>query len=140
MKTDTLRRLRYIAKPNDHFVSFDLKDGFYYAISIHPKDREAFAVNLNGHLLQFYALPMGWSMSPYTFQKFTDVFVSKLRDPEATARPGRIINLSAKAKKKWLRRRRLRTGSRLLPFVDDFAVFAISFDETCAARSRPSPS
>jgi len=47
MKMETLRRLRYIAKPNDYFVSFDLKDGFY-ALSIHPKDREAFTVNLDG--------------------------------------------------------------------------------------------
>ena len=102
MKMEKPRRLRYIAKPNDHFVSFDLKDGFY-ALSIHPKDREAYIVNLDGHLLQLCALPMGWSLSPYTFQKFTDVFVSKLRDPEATARPGRTPHLSAKAKKKWLR-------------------------------------
>jgi hypothetical protein len=28
IKMETLRRLRYIAKPNDHFVSFDMKDGF----------------------------------------------------------------------------------------------------------------
>jgi hypothetical protein len=47
MKLETLRKLRYIAKPNDHFVSFDLKGGFY-ALSIHPKAREAFTVNLNG--------------------------------------------------------------------------------------------
>ena len=47
MKMETLRRLRYIAKPKDHFVSFDLKDGFY-ALSIHPKDREALTVNLDG--------------------------------------------------------------------------------------------
>ena len=53
MKMETLRRLRYIAKPNDHFVSFDLKDGFY-ALSIHPKDREAFTMNLDGQLLQLY--------------------------------------------------------------------------------------
>ncbi len=50
MKMETLRRLRCIAKPNDHFVSFDLEDGFY-AISIHPKDREAFTVNMDGQLL-----------------------------------------------------------------------------------------
>jgi hypothetical protein len=49
MNIETLRRLWYIVKPNDqHFVSFDdLKDGFY-ALSIHPKDREAFTVNLGG--------------------------------------------------------------------------------------------
>jgi hypothetical protein len=99
MKMKTIRRLRYIAKPNDHLISFDPKGGFY-ALSIHPKDREAFAVNLDGLLLQLCALHMGWILSPYTFQKFTDVFVNKLRDPEATARPGRLPKLAAKAKKK----------------------------------------
>ena len=55
---ETLTRMRYIAKPNDHFVSFDLKNGFY-ALSIHSKDREAFTENLDGQLLQLRALPMG---------------------------------------------------------------------------------
>jgi hypothetical protein len=50
MKMETLRRLRYIPTPNAHFISFDLKDGFY-ALSIHPIDREAFTVNLYGQLL-----------------------------------------------------------------------------------------
>jgi hypothetical protein len=39
-----------IAKLNSHFVSFDMKDGFY-AISIHPMGCEAFTTNLDGHLL-----------------------------------------------------------------------------------------
>ena len=47
MKMDTLRRLRYSAKPNDHFIFFDLQGGLY-ALSIYPKDREAFTVNLDG--------------------------------------------------------------------------------------------
>ena len=64
------------------------------------------------------------------------MFVNKLRDPEANAHPGRPSNLSAKAKKKWLRRRRLRTGARLLPFVDDFAVFANGFDETMRRKTE----
>jgi hypothetical protein len=126
MKIETLRRQRYIAQPNVHFVSFDVKDGFY-AISIYPKDREAFTVNLDEQLLHLCALPMGWNLSPYAYQKFADVFVNKLRDPEATARPSRLPNLSAKAKKKGLRRRRLGTGARHLPFVDDFGVFANGF-------------
>jgi hypothetical protein len=46
---EIMGQLRYIAKPGDHRVSFDLKDGFY-ALEIHPKDREAFTVNLNGQL------------------------------------------------------------------------------------------
>ena len=49
MKMEMLRRPRYIAKPNNHFVSFDRKDGFY-ALSIHPRDREAFTINLDGKI------------------------------------------------------------------------------------------
>jgi hypothetical protein len=135
MKMEAQRRLRYIANPNDHFVSFDLKVGFY-ALPIHPKDREAFTVYLDVKLLQLCALPMGWSLSPYTFQKFTDVFVNKLRDPEASARPGLLPTLSALAKKKWLRRRRMLTGTQLLPFVNDFAVFANGFDETTRRKNE----
>jgi hypothetical protein len=29
MKMETLRSLRIITRPNDHWISFDLKDGFY---------------------------------------------------------------------------------------------------------------
>jgi len=29
----------------------------------------------------------------------------------------------------------MRTGARLLPFVDDFAVFAIGFDETMRRKN-----
>ncbi len=47
MKMETLRHLRLIAKPEDQWVSFDLKDGFI-ALAIHPKDREIFTVTLNG--------------------------------------------------------------------------------------------
>ena len=79
---------------------------------------------------------MGWSLSLYTFQKLTGVFVNKLRDPEATARPGRLPKCSAKAKKKWPCRRRLRSGARLIPFVDDFAVFANSFDEIMRRKNE----
>jgi len=70
MKIKTQSPLRLIAKPSDHWVSFDLKNGFY-SLVIDPKDREAFTINLNGQLLQFCALPMGWSLSPIVFQKVT---------------------------------------------------------------------
>ncbi len=123
MKMKTFRHLQQIAKPGDHWVSFDLKDGFY-AQSIHPDDREAFTINLNGQLLQLCTLPMGWSLSTYVFQKLTDVFVNKLRDPEATA----TRDKTSKAKKRWIRRRRRQAGARLLLFVDDFAIFAKAFD------------
>ena len=66
MKMETLRHLRFIARPGDHGVSFDLKEGFY-ALVVHPNDREAFCVNLNGQLLQICALPIGWPLNPYVF-------------------------------------------------------------------------
>ena len=77
MKRETMRSLRLIAKPGDHWVSFDLKDGFY-SLAIDPKDREAFTVNLDGQLLQFCALPIGWSLSPFVFQKLTESFTDRL--------------------------------------------------------------
>jgi hypothetical protein len=61
MKMEKLRR-QYIAKPNDRFDSFHLKDGFY-ALSIHPKDREEFTVNQDGQLLHLCALPMALTCS-----------------------------------------------------------------------------
>jgi hypothetical protein len=130
MKMETLRSLRLIAKPGDHWVSFDLKDGFY-SLAIAPQDRECFTVNLDGKLLQFCALPMGWSLSPFVFQKLTEVFTDHLRDPESsTPSPASQDTLGPKALKRWRRRRRRLTGARLLPFVDDFALFEVSYDET----------
>ena len=79
---------------------------------------------------------MGGSLSPFTLKKITEVFVNTLRDSEATARPGRLPSISAKAKKKWLRRRLRHTGVRLLPFVDDFAVFANGFEETMRRKGE----
>ncbi len=85
---ETLRPLRLTAKPGNHWVSFDLKDGFY-SLAIAPKVREAFTVNLDGQLLQFCALPMVRSLSPFIFQKLTEVFTDHLRDPESsTPSPG----------------------------------------------------
>ena len=68
---------------------------------------------------------MGWSLSPFLFQKLTGVLVDKLRDPEPTATTGK-----SKSEKKWIRRRRRLAGARLLSFGDDFAIFAKSFHAT----------
>jgi hypothetical protein len=63
----TMRPLRLIAKPGDHWVSFDWKDGFY-SQAIASKDREASIVDLDGKLLQFCALPMGWCLNLSCFK------------------------------------------------------------------------
>ncbi len=49
MKMETLRSLKLIARPGDHWVSFDLKDGFY-SLAIAHQDWEAFTVNLDGSM------------------------------------------------------------------------------------------
>jgi hypothetical protein len=87
-----------------------LKDDFY-SLVIDPKDREAFKMNLDGQLLQFGALPMGWNRSPFVFQKLTEVFTYHLRDPESsTPSPSDIsttaTRLGPKALKRWRCRRR----------------------------------
>jgi hypothetical protein len=64
------------------------------------------------------------------FQKLTEVFTNHLRDPESsTLSPGGQQN-GPKAVKRWRRRRRRLNGARLLPFVDDFALFGASYDKT----------
>jgi len=127
MKMETLRRLRLIAKPNDYLVSFDMKDGFF-ALAIAPQDREAFTINVDGQLMQLGALPMGWSLSPYTFQKLTEAFTNYLRDPERSTNSAEgLLAPPTKARRKWLRRRKRLTGSRSFAFVDNFALFAVGF-------------
>jgi hypothetical protein len=130
---ETLRSLKLITRPGDHWVSFDVEDGFY-SIAIAPQDREAFTVNLDGQLLQQCALPMGWSLSPHIFQKFTEGFTNYLRDPESTSASAPPSNLGPTALKKWRRWRRVLTGARLLPLVDDFAMFAQGYDNTMTLK------
>ena len=135
MKMETLKHLRTIAKPSDWMVTFDLEDGFY-ALGIAPEDRDYFSINLNGQIFNLCALPQGWSLSPYVFHTFTYTFIKHLRDPEAatgTAAEGPPDQISGKARRRWFRRRRRRTGARLLPFVDDFALFESSLP-ACVER------
>ena len=127
---ETLRSLRLIAKSGDHWVNFDLKDGFY-SVAIAPQDSKAFTVNLDGKRLQLCALPMGWSLSTLVFQKLTEVFNDHLRDPDSsTSSPTCQHILSPKALERWRRRRRRLTGACHLPFVDDFALSEVSYDKT----------
>ena len=124
MKMETLKHLGIIAKPGDWWVSFDLVDGFY-ALGVHEDYRDYFALNINGQIYHFAAIPQGWSLSPFIFQKFTEVFTKHLRDPEACRGPPPKppSEISTKATRRWFRRRTPLVGARLLPFVDDFALF-----------------
>ena len=81
---ETMKRLHHLARPQDWMFSFDIQDGFY-AIGVHPADRKYLTMDLAGvGLVQFSALPMGLSCSPFVFTKFMRVFVQACRAPLAT--------------------------------------------------------
>ena len=70
-------------------------------------------------------------------QKLTEVFTNHLRDPESSAPSpsdpsATSTRLGPKALKRWRRRRRRLTRARLLPFVEDFAMFEDTYDKTLA--------
>eukprot|EP00873_Tetraselmis_striata_P037817 jgi/Tetstr1/458081/TSEL_044588.t1 len=73
---------------------------------------------------------MGWSLSPYYFTTFTMTFVKHLRSPTIPAAPGNVPR-----SRRWLRRGRWR-GARILPYVDDFLLFASSEPEALELRKR----
>ena len=80
---------------------------------------------------------MGLSLSPCVFQKLTEVFTDRLRDPESTTSPltessATAQNLGPKGTKRWCRRRRRLAGARILPFVDDFEMFENNYNKSLA--------
>jgi hypothetical protein len=106
-------------------------------LAIDPKDKETFAINLDGQQMHFCALPKGWSLSPYVFKILAEVFTDHLRDPESITSPmtepfATAQKRGPKALKRWRRRRRRLTGARLLPFVDDFAMFENGYEKIIA--------
>jgi hypothetical protein len=120
---------------------FDLRDGFY-ALGINHADRSYFTVNVRGPLYILAGLPMGWSLSPFYFCKMTLTFVNFLRNPD----PEEHIAPTNSCSKTYLKRTRSR-GARILPYVDDFLLFASTEAEALtlmpppglAARSARSP-
>jgi hypothetical protein len=59
---------------------------------------------------------MGWSLSPYTFQKLMEVFTNYLRDPERSTNSSEGIlspPTKAKRKKKEIPYKRAREGHRV---------------------------
>jgi hypothetical protein len=130
IKMETMWSLRLIAKQGENWVSFDLKNEFY-SLTIAHQDKEAFPDNIDGKQLQLCALPMGWRISLVVFQKLAEVFTDNLRDLESTtSSPRGQHDLGPKALKRWCRCRSMLARARLLPCVDDFALFEMPYDET----------
>jgi hypothetical protein len=68
---ETLKSLRHLAKRGDWAISFDLEDGGFHAIPIHPRTTgtKYFTFSIGGKVFQFAALPFGWTLSPFVFTK-----------------------------------------------------------------------
>eukprot|EP00873_Tetraselmis_striata_P018030 jgi/Tetstr1/438294/TSEL_026861.t1 len=124
--------VRHLTAKGDYMFSFDLQDVFY-ALGIAPSDRDYFTVNIRGTLYRLCGLPMGWSLSPYYFTTFTMTFVKHLRSPTTPAAPSNVPR-----SRRCLRRGRWR-GARILPYVDDFLLFASSEPEALELRLAGQP-
>eukprot|EP00873_Tetraselmis_striata_P007845 jgi/Tetstr1/428109/TSEL_018164.t1 len=107
IRMETLMGLMHLTiKSGDFMFSFDLKDGFY-ALGIAEADRDYFTVDIRGALCRLAGLPMGSSLSPYYFTTFTERHRRHTR---------------------W-------RGARILPYVDDFLLFADTEAATLGVRA-----
>jgi hypothetical protein len=127
---ETLLGVRHLTRKGDYMSSFDLQDGFC-ALGINQTDRNYFTVNVRGQLYRLAGLPMGCSLSPFYFCKTTLTFVNFLRNPD----PKEQIAMMSSCSKTYLKRTRWR-GARILPYVDDFLLFASTEEEALTLRHR----
>jgi hypothetical protein len=139
LRMESMLGVRHLTRKGDYMFSFDLKDGFY-ALGIVPELRDFLTINVRGQLYRLARLPMGWSLSPYHFCAFTDTFVRHLRQPDPggfTTDQGRPTQKDGKSRpsKRFLRHKRWR-GARILPYIDDFLLFAATRDLALALRQR----
>eukprot|EP00873_Tetraselmis_striata_P028319 jgi/Tetstr1/448583/TSEL_035832.t1 len=124
LRMETPMGVRHLNKKGDYMLCFALQDGF--------SDRDYFTVNIRGELCRLCGLPMGWSLSPYYLVTFTMTFVRGLRSSATSTPAGNVLR-----SRRWLRRGRWR-GARILPYVDDFLLFASSSGpEPLELRHRP---
>ena len=118
-KYETLKVLRNLAQQGDFAISFDLQDGFH-AIPIAEEDRKYLTFELDGKIWQCAALPFGWTLSPWIFNKVMRVVVRFFR---SHAGP-HLDKKKAVPKKPWNPDEYPSVKDpgniRCLPYVDDF--------------------
>jgi hypothetical protein len=105
--------------------------GGFYALSINPADRDYFIVNVRGQLYILAGLPKGWFLPHFYFCKMTFTFVNFFRAPD----PKLSIAMPGNCTKTCVRRTRWR-GAKILPYVDDFLLFATIEEEALTLRHR----
>lgn len=135
LKLETLKRLRYLARPKDYCISIDLQDGFY-AMGIQQPDRVymtyeipptlAEACGFRTSYVQLCGLPMGWTLSPYYFVKLMEPVFQYLRSP--------LFSDKRSHQRSYRRKFGRRRGFRMLPFMDDILFLFSSYAAALAAR------
>ncbi|KAK3266840.1 hypothetical protein CYMTET_24560 [Cymbomonas tetramitiformis] len=145
VKMETLKKLRRLAEPGDWCFSFDLQDG-NHADGIDPDFQKYMQFDLQGQLFQFSALPFGSSDAPRVFVKFMKVMVEALRSPGAAEDRRELLKLKngRVATPRYEVRRRAggvhrdlrRRGARVLPYMDDFLILALTKEETYVQREH----
>eukprot|EP00873_Tetraselmis_striata_P016959 jgi/Tetstr1/437223/TSEL_025953.t1 len=128
---EALVGVRHFTKKGNYMLSFDGQGGLY-ALGIAEQDRYYSTVDVRGQLYRPAGLPMGWSLSPFYFIKFTEIFVTYLRKPEPELPSS---STHATRSKRYLRRTGWR-ATRILPYVDDFLLFASSEEEALSLCKR----
>src|SRR4029434_8014463 len=74
----TPRRLVQFIRPNDWFITIDLKDAYFH-VPIHHRHRRYLRVAFGGIAYQFNALPFGLALAPRVFTKGVEAAIAPLR-------------------------------------------------------------
>lgn len=88
VKYETLKRLRYLARPGDWCIAIDVEDGFH-AVAIAPEHRCYMTFSLQGKLYRHAILPFGWNCSPAIFCRVMKVFTRLIRAPDLSVQQPR---------------------------------------------------
>ena len=90
-KFETLKSLRYLAKPGDWLISVDLQDDFH-AIQVRPDHQKYFTFCLQGQYYTSAVLPFGWKGSPAVFVETLQTLTRALRAVRSTtSRPKKAM-------------------------------------------------
>jgi hypothetical protein len=128
LKMETLLGVKHLKRKGNCMFNFDLHSGLY-ALGINPTDHDYSTVNVRGQLCRLAGPPVGWSLSPFYYCKMTLTFVNFPRAPD----PELPRATQGKCTKTYLRRTRWR-GAMILPYVDDFLLYASTNDEALTLR------
>src|SRR4029434_10351877 len=74
----TPRRLVQFMRPNDLFITIDLKDAYFH-VPIHHRHRRYLRFAFGGIAYQFNALPFGLALAPRVFTKCVEAAIAPLR-------------------------------------------------------------